>query len=55
MLDIVKFFCGEFNEFKSFVSNKYWNYDVEDDVFAIMRNKIVTPNAINYLQSRSLL
>tara|TARA_B100002051_G_C16708863_1_gene625474 strand:+ start:896 stop:1882 length:987 start_codon:yes stop_codon:yes gene_type:complete len=39
MLDIIKFFCGEFNEFKSFVSNKYWNYDVEDDVFAIMRNK----------------
>ena len=39
MLDIIKFFCGKFDEFKSFVSNKYWNYDVEDDVFAIMRNK----------------
>ena len=39
MLDIMKFFCGEFKEFKSFLSNKFWNYDVEDDVFAIMRNK----------------
>ena len=33
------FFCGEFNEFKSFVSNKFWKHDVEDYVFAILRNK----------------
>ena len=39
MLDLLKFFCGEFKEFKSFVSNKFWKHDVEDDVFAILRNK----------------
>ena len=42
MLDLLKFFCGEFKEFKSFVSNKFWKFDIEDDVFAIMRNKKVT-------------
>ncbi len=39
MLDLLNFFCGEFKEFKSFVSNKFWKHDVEDDVFAILRNK----------------
>ena len=42
MLDLLKFFCGEFQEFKSFVSNKFWKFDIEDDAFAIMRNKQVT-------------
>ena len=42
MLDLLKLFCGEFKEFKSFVSNKFWKFDIEDDVFAIMRNKKVT-------------
>ncbi len=37
MLDIMKLFCGKFTKFKSFVSNKFWNYNVEDDVFAIMK------------------
>ena len=39
MLDIMRLFCGDFIEIKSLVSNKFWNYDVEDDVFAIMRTK----------------
>ena len=38
MLDLINFFSGPFIKFKSFVSNKYWNYDVEDDVFAILQN-----------------
>ena len=42
MLDLLRFFCGDFNEFKSFVSNKFWKFDIEDDVFAIMRNTKVT-------------
>ncbi len=39
MIDLIKFFCGDFLEFKSFVSNNFWGYDIEDDVLAIMRNK----------------
>ncbi|MBT5419388.1 MAG: Gfo/Idh/MocA family oxidoreductase [Candidatus Cloacimonetes bacterium] len=39
MLDMFRYFCGDFEEVKSFVSNKYWDYDVEDNVCAILRNK----------------
>ena len=39
MLDLFRFFCGDFNEIKSFISNSYWNYDVEDNAYAIMRDK----------------
>ncbi len=42
MLDLLKFFCGNFDEFKSFVSNKFWKFDIEDDAFIIMRNNQVT-------------
>jgi len=31
-------FCGDFQETKAFVSNLYWNLDIEDNVFAIFRN-----------------
>ncbi len=39
MLDLICFFAGEFNKFKSFVSNKFWKYNVEDSAFALMKNK----------------
>jgi predicted dehydrogenase len=39
LLDLINYFCGPFNKFKSFVTNKYWNYDIEDDAFAILKNK----------------
>ena len=39
LLDLINYFCGPFVIFKSFVNNKYWNYDVEDDVFSIFKNK----------------
>ena len=39
MLDIMRLFIKNFSEIKSLVSNKFWNYDVEDDVLAIMRTK----------------
>ena len=39
ILDLLNLFCGKFTECKSFISNKFWKYDVEDDVFAILRNK----------------
>ena len=39
MLDLLNHFCGKFIEYKSFISNKFWKHDVEDDAFAILRNK----------------
>jgi predicted dehydrogenase len=38
MLDMIRFFAGDFEEVKSFVSNDYWHHDVEDNAYAIMRN-----------------
>jgi predicted dehydrogenase len=39
MLDLMRLFAGNFPEVKSFVSNEFWNHDVEDNAYAIMRNK----------------
>lgn len=39
MLDMIRYFAGDFAEVKSFVSNNYWHHDVEDNAYAIMRNK----------------
>ena len=39
LLDLIRFFNGDFQEYKSFISNKFWNYDVEDNAFALMRDK----------------
>lgn len=38
MLDLFLMFCGDFEEVKAYVSNLYWNSDIEDNVFAIFRN-----------------
>ena len=38
MLDMIRYFAGDFEEVKSFVSNSYWHHDVEDNAYAIMRN-----------------
>ena len=38
MLDLFLYLAGDFDEVKAFVSNLYWRLDVEDNVFAIMRN-----------------
>ena len=37
MLDLMRMFCGEFVEVKSFVTNSHWRHDVEDNAYAIMR------------------
>ncbi|CAI8413562.1 MAG: Uncharacterised protein [Gammaproteobacteria bacterium] len=37
MVDLMRLFAGEFIEVKSFVSNGYWKFDVEDNAYAIMR------------------
>jgi len=39
MLDLFRYFCGDFDEVKSFVNNSYWDIDMEDNAFAIFRNK----------------
>lgn len=38
MLDMMRLFCGEFKEVKSFISNEYWKHDVEDNAYAIMKD-----------------
>lgn len=38
MVDLFRMFCGDFQELKSFVTNSFWNTDVEDNALAIMRN-----------------
>lgn len=50
VLDLINFFCGKFTDYKSFISNKFWKYDVEDDAFAILKNK----NTIASIHSTAL-
>ena len=38
MVDLMRLFCGDFNEVKSFVTNSYWKHDVEDNAYALMRD-----------------
>jgi len=38
MLDLFRYFSGEYDEVKSFIGNSYWQVEVEDNVFAILRN-----------------
>jgi predicted dehydrogenase len=37
MVDLIRYFSGDFEEVYSFISNNYWKYDVEDNAYAIMR------------------
>ena len=39
MLDLIRYFSSDYEEIHSFVSNNYWNHDVEDNAFILMRNK----------------
>lgn len=39
MLDLFLMMVGDFDEVKAYVSNLFWHLDVEDNVFAIFRNK----------------
>lgn len=38
MVDLMRYFCGDFDEVKSFISRSFWKVDVEDNAFALMRN-----------------
>ena len=37
MVDLMRLFGGDFNDVHSFVSNNHWNYDVEDNAYALMK------------------
>lgn len=37
MVDLMRLFAGEFTEVHSFISNRHWGYDVEDNAYALMR------------------
>lgn len=39
MLDLFLMVCDDFDEVKAYVSNLYWELDIEDNVFAIFKNK----------------
>jgi len=39
MVDLMRLFAGEFTEVHSFISNKHWGYDVEDNAYALMRTQ----------------
>ena len=38
MLDLFRFFCGEFQEVYGLLSTAYWNTPVEDNAFVVLRN-----------------
>lgn len=37
LVDLMRLFAGEFTEIKSFVSNKHWGFEVEDNAYALMK------------------
>lgn len=36
MLDLFRYFCGDFNSVKCFTNNNFWNVEVEDNAFVIL-------------------
>ena len=38
MLDLMRLFCGEFIDVKSYVSNSFWKHNVEDNAYALMKD-----------------
>ena len=39
MADLMRLFAGEFHSVYSFVSNEFWNFNVEDNAYALMRSE----------------
>lgn len=39
MVDLLRLFGGEFSEVHSCISNTFWNFDVEDNAYALMRSE----------------
>lgn len=40
MLDLFRYFCGDFEEIKGFLSRMFWNADLEDNAFVCLRNSL---------------
>jgi predicted dehydrogenase len=38
LVDLMRLICGDFVSVKSFVSNRFWKHNVEDNAFALMRD-----------------
>mgnify|MGYP001160905077 FL=1 len=38
MLDLMRYFAGDFNDIHSYISNNYWNFDVEDNAYVMMKS-----------------
>jgi|TARA_B100001964_G_C14247070_1_gene608008 predicted dehydrogenase len=39
MLDLFRYFCGDFEAVKCFINNSYWNLEVEDNAYVILENQ----------------
>lgn len=37
MVDLMRLFAGEFTDVQSYISNRHWGFDVEDNAYALMR------------------
>jgi len=52
MIDLFRYFCGNFNKVKCFTSNLFWNFNVEDNAVLILKN---SKNQLAHLHSSSTL
>ena len=39
MLDLFRYFCGDFEQVKCFVSNTFWKFNIEDNAYVILQNQ----------------
>lgn len=39
MVDMMRLFAGEFEDIHAFVSNRFWEHDVEDNAYALMKTQ----------------
>lgn len=39
MLDLFRYYCGDFESVKCFTSNSFWKFDVEDNAYVILKNE----------------
>ena len=39
MLDLFRYFCGDFEKVKCFLGSSFWNFDVEENAFVILQNQ----------------
>ncbi len=38
MLDLFRYFCGDFEDVKCFISNSFWRFSTEDNAYVILQN-----------------